>query len=121
GSLLQTAPERLAIAGNRVVVRDAPSGPSLDLSAIARDAGGELTAEATFTIDHMTYPYGMHIAQVRIDRDSCAVTVERSDTILAVPSIRCWSKGRLPAGPRKVSVRRCLRNLCTTMPANRCR
>ena len=25
----------------------------------------------------MTYPYGVHLAQVRIQRDSCAVTVER--------------------------------------------
>jgi CO/xanthine dehydrogenase Mo-binding subunit len=40
-------------------------------------AAGELTAEATFTTDHMTYPYGVHLAQVRIQRDSCAIAVER--------------------------------------------
>ena len=77
GRLLQTAPERLAITGDRVVVCDAPGGPSLDLGAIARGAGGELTAEATFTTEHMTYPYGVHLAQVRIERDSCAIAVER--------------------------------------------
>jgi hypothetical protein len=49
----------------------------LDLAAIARGAGGELTADATFTTEHMTYPYGVHLAQVRIERDSCAIAVER--------------------------------------------
>src|SRR5260370_12309646 len=77
GRLLQTEPERLAVTGDRVVVRDAPGGPSLELAAIARGAGGELTAEATFTADHMTYPYGVHLAQVRIERETCAITVDR--------------------------------------------
>jgi carbon-monoxide dehydrogenase large subunit len=77
GPLLQTAPERLSMAGDRVVVADAPDGPSLDLAAIAQAAGGEVTAEATFTTPHMTYPYGVHLAQVRVERDSCAVVVER--------------------------------------------
>ena len=44
GQLLQTAPEHLAITGDRVGVCGAPGGPSLDLGAIARSAGGELTA-----------------------------------------------------------------------------
>src|SRR6266403_4105355 len=77
GRLLQTAPDRLAVTSDRVVVCDAPGGPSLELAAIARGAGGELTAEATFTTDRMTYPYGVHLAQVRLERDSCAITVER--------------------------------------------
>jgi carbon-monoxide dehydrogenase large subunit/6-hydroxypseudooxynicotine dehydrogenase subunit gamma len=77
GQLLQTAPDHLSVIGDRVVVRDAPGGPSLDLAAIARGAGGELTADATFTTEHMTYPYGVHLAQVRIERDSCAIAVER--------------------------------------------
>src|ERR1700720_2535889 len=77
GRLLQTAPDRLAVAGDRIVVCDAPGGPSLDLAAIARGAGGEPTADATFTAEHMTYPYGVHIAQVRIERDSCGIAVER--------------------------------------------
>jgi carbon-monoxide dehydrogenase large subunit len=75
--LLQTAPELLEVAGERVIVRDAPEGPSLDLGSIARSAGGEIAAEATFTTPHMTYPYGVHLAQVRVERDSCAITVER--------------------------------------------
>jgi carbon-monoxide dehydrogenase large subunit len=74
---LQTVPDRLAVRGDRVVLRDEPGGASVDLAAIARAAGGELTAEATFTAEHMTYPYGAHLAQVRIERDSCAIAVER--------------------------------------------
>jgi carbon-monoxide dehydrogenase large subunit len=77
GRLLQTAPEFLVIAEDRVLIRDAPDGPSLDLAAVAQGAGGEISAEASFTTAHMTYPYGAHVAQVRVDRDSCAITVER--------------------------------------------
>jgi len=77
GRLLQMAPERLAIAGDRVVVKDLPAGPSLDLASIASAAGGEVAAEATFTTPHMTYPYGVHLAQLRVERDSCAIIVER--------------------------------------------
>ena len=77
GRLLQTAPDLLALSGDRVVLRDEPGGASVDLAAVARSAGGQLTADATFTAEHMTYPYGVHVAQVRVDRDSCAITVER--------------------------------------------
>ncbi|HEX3536675.1 MAG TPA: xanthine dehydrogenase family protein molybdopterin-binding subunit [Stellaceae bacterium] len=75
--LLQTAPERLSISGDRIVVRDAPAGPSLDLVAVASAGGGKLSAEATFTAEHMTYPYGIHLAQVRVEPDTCRVVVER--------------------------------------------
>jgi CO/xanthine dehydrogenase Mo-binding subunit len=75
--LLQTAPDRLTVTGDRVMLRDEPAGPSLDLAAIARSAGGELSADATFTAEHMTYPFGVHAAQVRIERDSAAIAVER--------------------------------------------
>jgi carbon-monoxide dehydrogenase large subunit len=77
GRLLQSAPELLSVVVDRMVVRDAPDGPSLDLAAIARGAGGEIVADATFTTEHMTYPYGAHLAQVRVERDSCAIVVER--------------------------------------------
>ena len=77
GQLLQTTPDRLSISGDRVIVTEAPEGPSLDLAAIAHGAGGEIAAEATFTTEHMTYPYGVHLAQVRIERDTCRVVVER--------------------------------------------
>jgi CO/xanthine dehydrogenase Mo-binding subunit len=34
GQLLQTTPERLAIAGDRIMLRDAPGGSSLDLARL---------------------------------------------------------------------------------------
>jgi aerobic carbon-monoxide dehydrogenase large subunit len=77
GQLMQTAADRLALAGDRVIVRDDPGGPSLGLPAVAQAAGGEIVAEATFTTPHMTYPYGVHLAQVRVERDSGAIVVER--------------------------------------------
>ena len=45
-------------------------------------AAGELAAtgkpaEATFSTDHMTYPYGAHAAVVRVDADTGGVTIER--------------------------------------------
>jgi aerobic carbon-monoxide dehydrogenase large subunit len=75
--LLQTPAERLVIAAGRVVVVDDPEGPSLDLSSVASAAGGEIAAEASFTTPHMTYPYGAHLAQVRIEHDSRAIVIER--------------------------------------------
>jgi carbon-monoxide dehydrogenase large subunit len=77
GRLLQMAPDRLAITDDRIVVRDMPGGPSLDLASLARATDQEIAADATFTTDHMTYPYGVHLAQVRIDRDTCAIAIER--------------------------------------------
>ncbi|HVH74279.1 MAG TPA: xanthine dehydrogenase family protein molybdopterin-binding subunit [Stellaceae bacterium] len=75
--LLQTPAGRLALVGSRVVGRDMPEGPSFDLAALQRAVEGEIAAEASFTTDRMTFPYGLHLAQVRVDRDTCAVAVER--------------------------------------------
>jgi CO/xanthine dehydrogenase Mo-binding subunit len=77
GQLLQMPPERLTIDGDRIVVGDASGGPSLDLAAIAQAARGEIAADATFTTQHMTYPYGVHAALVRVDRETGGVVVER--------------------------------------------
>ena len=70
--LLQTAAEGLAIEGGAVVT---PAGASVTLGAIA--AQGDLSAEGWFRADHMNYPYGIHVAQLAVDRETCGVTVER--------------------------------------------
>jgi carbon-monoxide dehydrogenase large subunit len=36
-----------------------------------------VSAEGWFRADHMTYPYGIHAAVVRVDPGTCAVAVER--------------------------------------------
>src|SRR5947207_3888102 len=85
--LLQTPADGLTIAGGRVSRKGAPLGPSLDLGEIAgRLAPGAsvpnsnehgLAAEGWFVTDHMTYPYGVHVAVVVVDRDTGRVAVAR--------------------------------------------
>ena len=90
-SLLQSAPETLDIIDGKVVRKgvheSTAQGPSVTLGEIARallpaakllgDALPGLSAEGWFESHHMTYPYGVHVAVVRVDRDSGAVIVER--------------------------------------------
>jgi carbon-monoxide dehydrogenase large subunit len=86
-SLLQSAPETLDVVDGKVVRKSVPQGPSVTLGEIAKalapaskllgDALPGLTAEGWFESHHMTYPYGVHLAVVRLDRGSGAVAVER--------------------------------------------
>jgi CO/xanthine dehydrogenase Mo-binding subunit len=83
--LLQSRPEALTVVDGKV--KSAPNGPSVDLGEVARalapasklrgDATPGLTAEGWIVQRHMAYPYGVHIAVVRVDCDTGAVTVER--------------------------------------------
>jgi aerobic carbon-monoxide dehydrogenase large subunit len=82
--LLQTPAAELAIHNGQVVCADRVEGPSISLGEVARalassasGSDGGLSAEAWFHTDHMNYPYGMHIAVVRVDRETGATTVER--------------------------------------------
>jgi aerobic carbon-monoxide dehydrogenase large subunit len=87
GELLQAAPDTLDIVGGEVVRKDQKGGPSVGLGAIAqhlaptsktlgeRDPG--LTAEGWFRVDHQVYPYGSHVAVVRVDAETGGVAVER--------------------------------------------
>jgi CO/xanthine dehydrogenase Mo-binding subunit len=85
--LLQAAPEQLDIADSAVVHRDRPGGPSISLGEIARhlapdsptlgDREPGLSAEGWFRTSHMTYPYGVQIAVVRVDGGTGQVAVER--------------------------------------------
>jgi carbon-monoxide dehydrogenase large subunit/6-hydroxypseudooxynicotine dehydrogenase subunit gamma len=87
GALLQLRPDDLQIEQGRIVARGAPDGPSTTLAEVARGlapaspfAAGTapgLHAEAWFQADHMTYPYGLHAAVVRVDPDTGGVKVER--------------------------------------------
>jgi carbon-monoxide dehydrogenase large subunit len=85
--LLQTPADLLDIVDGKVIRTDQSAGPSLDLAEIARsllpssatlgarDPG--LTAEAWFHSNHMNYPYGVHMAVVRVDSDTGRVDLER--------------------------------------------
>jgi CO/xanthine dehydrogenase Mo-binding subunit len=67
--LMQTSAERLDIADGQIVSGD--GGASMPLTSLAG-----LTAEDTFESSHMVYPYGVHIASVRVDAETGGVTVE---------------------------------------------
>jgi CO/xanthine dehydrogenase Mo-binding subunit len=99
--LLGADPAELRLAGGRVTITPVgqagqqgepgePAGPpaaSVTLGEIAaalagRPARGDLPpgplgARREFTVDHMTYPYGVHLAQVEIDPGTGAVGVRR--------------------------------------------
>jgi aerobic carbon-monoxide dehydrogenase large subunit len=87
GALLQARPDDLQIEAGRIAVRGIRDGPSTTLANVARAlapaspfaAGREpgLHAQAWFHADHMTYPYGLHVAVARVDPDTGGVQVER--------------------------------------------
>ena len=87
GGLLQLSPGMLTIRDGVVMRADGAPGPAMPLgevaarmgsnSALMRDRTPGLTAERWFWSDHMTYPYGIHLALLRIDRGTGAVHVER--------------------------------------------
>ncbi len=80
--LLQTPAEALELRDGRAVVAAAPDGPSAALADVARaELGGRETgviaADATFEAEHMTYPYGVHLAVASVDAETAAVALER--------------------------------------------
>jgi CO/xanthine dehydrogenase Mo-binding subunit len=75
--LMQTKAEVLDILDGYIVRRSSSSGPSMPLAELVRTHPVGLSAEATFESSNMVYPYGVHIAAVRIDADTGGVTIER--------------------------------------------
>jgi aerobic carbon-monoxide dehydrogenase large subunit len=85
--LLQLPADALELVGGNIVRKGAAHGPSVTLGDIAAalkpgskflgNAAPGLAAEGWFESVHMNYPYGIHFAVVRIDRDTGAATVER--------------------------------------------
>ena len=75
--LMQTNADVLDIVDGEIVRRDLVPGPSMPLAELARMIPGGLSAEDTFESTHMVYPYGVHVAAVRVDADTGAATIER--------------------------------------------
>jgi len=85
--LMQTPADALDIVDGEVVRKDRDAGPSIGLGQIARhlapgakslgDRAPGLAAEGWFKTAHQVYPYGSHVALVRVDRDTGGVAVER--------------------------------------------
>ena len=85
--LLQTSASELDIVDGTVMKRGNPGGPTITLAALSKRlqpgskilAGREphLAAEGYFNTDHTVFPYGIHLAVVRIDRETGKAEVER--------------------------------------------
>jgi carbon-monoxide dehydrogenase large subunit/6-hydroxypseudooxynicotine dehydrogenase subunit gamma len=85
---MQLSASALDIIDGMVVRKGSPPGsPSISLAEIARvlapasRSRGQhepgLSAEGWFFTDHMVFPYGIHVAVVRIDRETGGVDIER--------------------------------------------
>jgi aerobic carbon-monoxide dehydrogenase large subunit len=75
--LMQTSADALDFVNGEIVHTGGGPGPSMPLGALARALPNGLTAEDTFESAHMVYPYGVHVAAVRVDTDTGAVAIER--------------------------------------------
>jgi carbon-monoxide dehydrogenase large subunit/6-hydroxypseudooxynicotine dehydrogenase subunit gamma len=84
---IEATPDMLEIVDGRIVRRDRADAATVTLADIARALAPaaavacgrepELVAEGWFHSEHMTYPYGVHIAVVNVDRATGGVRVER--------------------------------------------
>ncbi len=74
--LMQTGVEALDIVDGEIVRTGGP-GPSMPLAELARALPHALSAEDTFESSHMVYPYGVHIAVVRVDAETSGIAIER--------------------------------------------
>src|SRR5262245_1348990 len=84
--LMQQDADALAVIDGKVVRKDA-GGPSMTLGEIAtalepasklRGARAPgLSADGWFYTEHMNYPYGVHVAVAKVDRETGGVTIER--------------------------------------------
>ena len=75
--LMQSNADVLDLVGEQIVRREPASGNALTLAELVREHAAPLSAEATFESAHMVYPYGVHIAAVRVDADTGGVAIER--------------------------------------------
>ncbi|MGB9296304.1 MAG: molybdopterin cofactor-binding domain-containing protein, partial [Pseudolabrys sp.] len=74
--LMQSRADALDIVNGDIVRAHGP-GPSMPLAELARSLPDGLSAEDTFESTHMVYPYGVHVAAVRVDTDTGNVAIER--------------------------------------------
>ena len=85
--LMQAPVDALDIVKGEVVIKDRAGGPSMTLGQIAAALGPSsktrgdrepgLSAEGWFYADHQVYPYGNHLAVVKVDPDTGGVKVLR--------------------------------------------
>ena len=85
--MLEATADMLDIVDGKIMRQGQPDGPCVTLAqvasaltpgtAIPRGREPGLTAEGWYHGEHMSYPYGVHIAVVRVDRETGGVKIER--------------------------------------------
>jgi len=76
--LMQTAAENLTLENGEIIRIGGSASMTIgDVAAALLKDGERAHAEGTFETRHMVYPYGVHIAQVKVDRETGSVKVER--------------------------------------------
>jgi carbon-monoxide dehydrogenase large subunit/6-hydroxypseudooxynicotine dehydrogenase subunit gamma len=85
--LLQSTPDELELVEGIIRKKGQSSGPSIPAADIARhllpssrtrgDREPGLAAEGWYFSSHMNYPYGVHVAVVKVDRDTGHAEIER--------------------------------------------
>ena len=80
--LLQSPVEALELADGKARIAVSPGGPSVSIAEIAEAAirvadTDIVSTDATFEVEHLTYPYGIHLVVASIDRDTAGVSIER--------------------------------------------
>jgi aerobic carbon-monoxide dehydrogenase large subunit len=75
--LMQLPVVALDLVDGRVIHKDRSDGPSITLGEIVKNSPTGLSAEGQYDTEHMNYPYGVHVAVVRVDRDTGGVAIER--------------------------------------------
>lgn len=79
---LQLPSDELTIVDGKIGVPGDREGPSMSVADAAaahldETDGQTVSVEATFEATHMTYPYGIHLAIVRVDAKTAGVEIER--------------------------------------------
>ena len=74
--VLEVDPADLRLSGGRFAPVGSP-GRAVSFADLASRSGEGLSVRETFAVDRMTYPYGVHLAQVEVDPDSCGVRILR--------------------------------------------
>ena len=79
-AMMRVPAAALDIIDGKVVRKGSADAISVDLGEVARSAAlapGGLSAEGVFETEHMNYPYGVHVAVVKVDRETGGVEAER--------------------------------------------
>jgi len=85
--MMQTPMDELGIVDGVIERRGVAPSPSMSLAEVAKvlaptsrsrgDREPGLSSEGWFFTEHMVFPYGVHVAVVRIDSETAGITVDR--------------------------------------------